>query len=253
MYFEQAGISQSMLKLLRKPNTPADYYYRYLSGEYEDKNTKSLEFGTKLDMALFEPENFSIAYSVLYGQKTTTKLGCIAEGEYNDIMKMVEKINSAKLSHDNDVTLGQVLKRAATQATLSWTCPRTGLQRKGKPDITLPNGDVMDLKSCEDASPEGFAKAAYNYGYHIQAADYLEGNRVQNDKIGDFYIIAVEKVAPYKVVVYKLSHEFIALGYEERDKLIDLYLECSKNNYWPGYSDEIMELSLPSWLSKKQF
>lgn len=250
MYFEQPGISQSMLKELRHPKTPLDYHYRYLSGDYVESTTKSLEFGTKLDMALFEPDSFANAYQVLLGQKTTTKLGYIAEGEYNDIMKMVDVINSTKIAPDSNITVGQVLSKANFQSALSWKCPRTGLQRKGKPDIVLPSGDIMDLKSTDDASPDGFVKSIYNYGYHIQAADYLEGNMIQNNKSGAFYIIAIEKKPPFKCAIYKLSGDFIVLGYQDRDKLIDTLLECTKTNIWPGYTEGIMELNPPKWAIK---
>lgn len=246
-YFEQPGISQSMLKLLR--NTPADFYYRYRSGLYVNTTTKSLEFGTKLDMALFEPDMFDLNYQLLPGQKTTTKVGYIAEGEYNDVMAMVANIRAQKISRDLDITLGDILLRAQTQEVLSWTCPRTGLLRKGKPDIVMGNGDIFDLKSCEDASPYGFAKAAYDYGYHIQAADYLEGNRVQNSKQeGKFFFIAVEKKAPYKVAVYQASAAFLARGYQDRDELIDKYIECDSSDLWPGYGDNIIKLELPHYI-----
>lgn len=245
-YFEKSGISQSMLKLLRK--TPADFYYRYRSGKYVESTTKSLEFGTKLDMALFEPDMFDLNYQLLTGQKTTTKVGYIAEGEYNDVMAMVENIRAQKISDDLDVTVGDLLLKAKTQVVLEWICPRTGLLRKGKPDIVMGNGDMFDLKSCEDASPYGFAKAAYDYGYHIQGADYQEGNRVQNNQLGKFFFIAVEKKAPYKVAVYQLSGSFLALGYKDRDNLIDKYIECDSTDIWPGYGNNIMELNPPHYI-----
>lgn len=252
MYFEQAGISQSMLKMLRDPNTPADFHYRYLSGEYEEKTTKSLEFGTKLDMALFEPLLFADNYILLPGQKTTTKIGFIAEEEHKSIMKMVEKIKSFQLK--DGVFLGDLLSVSDTQSILTWECPRTGVKRKGKPDIKLPNGILMDLKSAESAHPREFSKAAYKFGYHIQAADYLEGNRIQNNiPNGEFYNIVIEKTAPYKIALFKMTPDFITLGYQERDQLLDLYVKCSNDNYWPEYSENpIIELAPPAWAVSKE-
>jgi len=123
-YFEKSGISQSMLKLLRK--TPADFYYRYRSGKYVESTTKSLEFGTKLDMALFEPDMFDLNYQLLTGQKTTTKVGYIAEGEYNDVMAMVENIRAQKISDDLDVTVGDLLLKAKTQVATCLDCMLNG-------------------------------------------------------------------------------------------------------------------------------
>ena len=74
-----------------------------------------------------------------------------------------------------------------------WKNKRTNINCKGKLDIVNSKKRfIADLKSTGDASLSGFKKSIRNFKYHKQAAFYL-------DALGydDYYIIAVEKTAPY--------------------------------------------------------
>lgn len=49
----------------------------------------------------------------------------------------------------------------------------SGVQCKVRPDCALPSqGIILDLKSAADASKEGFGKAVFNFGYHLQEHMY---------------------------------------------------------------------------------
>ena len=119
---------------------------------------------------------------------------------------------------------------------------------KIRPDKLPGNGICVDIKTTDDASPEGFSKSCANYGYHIQAAFYLEGlTRITGEQHDTFVFIAVEKTPPYGIGVYYASHDFIAKGRELMGKALDIYSECLKTNLWPCYSAEAKELNLPRW------
>ncbi len=72
---------------------------------------------------------------------------------------------------------------------------------KGKFDaVNTKEKYIVDLKTTRNASPENFTELIMNAKYHMQAAYYL-------DALGydDYYIVAIEKDAPYCICTYKLS------------------------------------------------
>jgi hypothetical protein len=124
-----------------------------------------------------------------------------------------------------------------------------GFPCKGRLDAYHADGElegvVVDLKTTRDASPEGFKRAAYSYGYHRQAAWYLQGLKTLGLPATSFYIIAVETSAPHAVAVYKLSEKALEAGLKEVTELFALYKECKSTNEWDGYSRTAQVLELP--------
>tara|TARA_R100001594_G_scaffold114501_1_gene149327 strand:- start:464 stop:1066 length:603 start_codon:yes stop_codon:yes gene_type:complete len=81
---------------------------------------------------------------------------------------------------------------------------------KGKLDAVNTKGKyIVDLKTTRSASPENFTELIMSAKYHMQAAYYL-------DALGydDYYIVAIEKDAPYCICTYKLSKNIINQGRE---------------------------------------
>lgn len=146
---------------------------------------------------------------------------------------------------------------------------------------------IGDLKTTEDASPEGFAKSIANWRYDVQHAYYMDGTRLaleqgkcnppQEGKAElsvywtdpvtgvlcrcrpDFWrgypkhfaFIAVEKKPPYAVGVYVLDSEGVEIGRAQYQHDLRVYAECVRTGVWPGYGDKIQTISLPAWHANK--
>lgn len=146
---------------------------------------------------------------------------------------------------------------------------------------------IGDLKTTEDASPEGFAKSIANWRYDVQHAYYMDGTRLaleqgkcnppQEGKAElsvywtdpvtgvlcrcrpDFWrgypkhfaFIAVEKKPPYAVGVYVLDSEGVEIGRAQYQHDLRVYAECVRTGEWPGYGDKIQTISLPAWYANK--
>jgi hypothetical protein len=126
--------------------------------------------------------------------------------------------------------------------------------RKARMDW-VPDGNVLvDIKSCEDASPEAFAKSILNYRYHSQAAYYLD---IWNDSHDTpqkqcFIFVAVEKTAPYLVAVYDLDLKAIGQGRKLNTDDLAKYIHCVSVEQWPGYPQSIVNLDLPQYAYKER-
>jgi exodeoxyribonuclease VIII len=131
------------------------------------------------------------------------------------------------------------------------TDPETGVKVRCRPDYSN-HGLLIDLKTTTDASAEGFARSAYAYRYYQQAAFYTDVFQwAGGGPVFDFYFIAVEKVAPFAVQVFKASPQFIARGREAYRAALNLYADCLATGIWPGYSDASTDLELPAWAEKR--
>lgn len=108
---------------------------------------------------------------------------------------------------------------------------------RSTPDARAPGRWLVDLKTAVSSQPEAFRRQALRFGYHAQAALYLEALETIGEPVpeGEAYIIAVEKTRPHPVTVLRVEADALELG----RKMIRLWMErllaCERANDWPGY------------------
>jgi PDDEXK-like domain of unknown function (DUF3799) len=109
---------------------------------------------------------------------------------------------------------------------------------------------LWDYKTTADASTAGFSKSVANFGYHTQAAWYLDGHRTLTGTDAVFLFLAQEKVAPYLVNVIELDQYALQIGAALNQQAIDIYQECTTTGVWPGYSEQVELVELPIWAQR---
>ena len=163
--------------------------------------------------------------------------------EWKDALGMAEAVAWHPLAHD-------LLVDGKPEVSLCAHDSANGLDIKARIDF-LPNtgGAIVDVKTTIDASERGFMRRAYDLGYHIQAALYLDlwNALMPTEPRTEFYFVAVESSKPYAVNVFKASAEFFAKGREDYKSALTLYAQCVKADKWPAYSQEVKELGLPKY------
>lgn len=164
----------------------------------------------------------------------------------------------------NDLAVA-TLTNGATEETLVWKDPLTGVWLRARPDFRphsiVEKREVMvvpDLKfvAPSHASPDGFSKAIWNFGYAQSAAFYADGiHAVYGVRPTHWLHVVVEKPeigveaahAPYTVSLYELPGEDIERGRVLNRRAIALFAECLKRGKWPGYADQPRQVGLPVW------
>lgn len=143
-------------------------------------------------------------------------------------------------------------KPGVAERSVYWIDASTGELCRCRPDFWREDDIVVDVKTTDDASPEGFAKSIANWRYDVQDPFYRDGIKAATGRsLKGFVFLAVEKKAPHAVGVYVLDAESVELGRLQYRADLDRYAECKAANQWPGYGDKIQTISLPKWHANK--
>lgn len=109
---------------------------------------------------------------------------------------------------------------------------------------------ILDVKTTEDASPRAFTRSVATWGYHFQAAWYLDGLATIAPGERRFVIMAIEKSAPYEIALYELDFSWLDYGRDLTRKYLDLWVKCEREGVWPGYGEAVEVLDAPDWVLK---
>lgn len=131
----------------------------------------------------------------------------------------------------------------------------TGMFCKARIDSWRPaDGIWADVKTSADASPEGFARACFNYRYHVQAGFYTDGGAVHGVDPAHFAYIVVENTPPYVCQVYRAVDVSLDLGRILYSRNMETLHRCQKSGLYHGYAlpmdgnnSQILDVDLPPW------
>lgn len=221
----------------------------------------AMKLGEAIHYAILEPNNFVKEYVVAPKVDGRTKEGKAARAEFELANKGKRIIGiddyatcmaMADSCHRHSVANAIIKSATATEVSGFFVDDETGIFCKLRADAICENHDtIFDIKSTLCASPADFEKSIFNFGYHRQAAWYLDGCAKLGKKLSNYAIIAIEKSAPFCLAVYRLKDEAIELGRDENRKLLKLYSECKNSNKWQGYPELITDVGLPTWAEKQ--
>lgn len=259
-YHGSAGISKSGLDLIAK--SPLHYWARYLDPKRAPRHeTPAMVTGTAIHTAVLEPARFAAEYRVAPAVDKRTTAGkadwaaFVADCEANNLtpisigdLEIANSISDVVRSHH---TATELFGAGVPELSMFWEDQQTGVLCKCRPDWMADGNILVDLKSTVDASPEGFAKSAFNYRYWVQAAWYLDGVEIATGTRPDaFVFVAFEKEPPYACGFYYATDEMIEAGRAEYRRVLDLYADSLKHQHWRGYSPELQPLAMPAWFKQ---
>jgi len=147
-----------------------------------------------------------------------------------------------------------LLRRGAPSTAVFHPDPKTGLALKGLLDWQSEEVEVngkpviVDLKTAEDPSPRGFAKAVASWRYDIQDAWYTDLWRDETDEARQFVFIVVGNEKPHAVGVYMLRDEQRAAAREQARAWLDRYAGHKASGVWPAsYGGGIQYVDVAAW------
>jgi hypothetical protein len=238
------ALSASGAKLI-ETECPALYFHRYISpGQPERK--PEFDVGTAAHLMVLEPQEFDARVSIIdagdyRGAKARDdRDAAYAAGLTPLLPKEVDAIRAMRsvlLSHP---VARHAFQDGSIERSLFWIDPEFGVWRKTRPDF-LPNSlrYMVDYKTSTSANPEKFKRSAADFGYHQQAAWYLDGvQAVYGERPKKFAFVVQDKNPPHLVSVCYLDDEAIEWGRILNRRAIQLFARCLETGEWPGYRED---------------
>jgi hypothetical protein len=170
-------------------------------------------------------------------------------------VERVQAMAAAIRAHPLASALFDPDRGGAAEQSLFVPDPVTGVMRRGRLDWLPPLVDgqrlvVPDYKTAASAEPGAIAKTLENFGYKIQAPWYLDllaDLGLAGDIPPAWVFVFQEKDPPFVVTVAEPDAEALAWGRAAARRALDLYRRCTDAGRWPGYSDEVVTVGLPTW------
>ena len=248
-YREHPGLGSSDVSAMLR--SPAHYRARQ-AGQADSDATRQ---GRLIHEAVLEPALFAgRELRPKFDRRTKVGKAGHAEWEENKALhglrdigpedfELCEAVADAVMNHSK----ASDLLTLAPQREESVFWEEDGVYCKARFDARGP-GMLVDLKTTRDASAHAFGRAVAQYGYHIQAAHYIEGAYAALGADCEYTIIAVEKTEPFAVAVYMLDAFYFDKARALRKVALQRYAGCVKNDVWPGYSEKVQMLAAPEWM-----
>jgi hypothetical protein len=250
-YRKALGLSQSSLKIFSKS---AGHYLA--STEEQAEPTDAMILGSVFHAIMLQPDEAKNLYAVKLKMDGRSKEG----KAYNENFA-VENAGKFIINVEQEAQLMAMAKSILSHPKASqlladsdykelpvfgtYPTPYGDVRLKGLIDAyDSERGFVNDIKTCEDASPEGFRKAIWDRRYDLQDVQYSWLLENAGKPVNQFNFICVEKKNPFAVAVYSISAESLLKSAGRWEDLVIEFGACTSSGIWKAYSDDIVELSL---------
>ena len=220
--------------------------------------TKAMMIGSVVHTAVLEPNVFEATHVRAEKLDKRTSIGKLAAERFaaQNVGKEIVEADVYDLacairdSLYSSALVRWLLEGGQPEHSAYWEDFETGELCRVRPDMVQP-GAIIDLKTTQDASPDGFAKSVATFGYHLQDAFYSEGwAQACGGPINNFIFLAVEKEPPYAWAIYELDNDARAEGQAIMRHALNIFHNCRESNVYPAFPEEVRLLSLPNWAFK---
>jgi exodeoxyribonuclease VIII len=261
LYHACALASRSQLEVLRKQ--PGKFAAAFVERTLTLPETEALRVGRMLHVAVLEPERWPAEFvrdpeepekpdfSELGSPQTKAyrealkgwreevaaerdllirRRIVVKRDEYDLVVRMAEAIAAEPAaSHLVSGAAG------ARERSIVWRDAETGILLRARVDVALDAGLLVDVKSTTEPAPEDFVHACRRYGYHRQAACYVEAVRAVTGRDFEFAFVIVNKEPVHEVAVYRLGSRELALGRFEFHEAVRRLAEHRTAGRWRAH------------------
>lgn len=165
----------------------------------------------------------------------------------------LDRLNGMVTALKKKKTVRNILSAGSPERSFYCKDTQTGLYLKARTDWITPDNIIVDIKTTDkSARLDAFEKTIFDYGYAISLAWYCRViSQAINKKVDTCILIAVEKKPPYESSVFMLKPELLDIGHQLISNSLPKLAECFQKDEWPGYSEDIQEVGVPTWALNK--
>ena len=254
-YHSIPALSNSSLSVLKR--SPAEFYARFVADPptMASEETDAMRLGSAVHMLALEPERFHDRYLIETGpinpstqkpygrdtkrfeawldiRKTETDKTVLIYDEFESSMAIAEAFQAhPEILRIMAADAEKIYERGYEMSYL--VEGQEPIRIKCKPDCVIPSeGLIIDLKTTSDPHPDVWKWSAEDYGYHRQAAIYLQAMEAYYGRPFRFLFGVVRSRAPYEVGVYELDDDSISRGWAQVEDLIAEYAKRKREDNW---------------------
>lgn len=248
LYNDAAGyLRNSTVSSLKRSREKCRYQL-----DHGSEVTKPFSFGTALHTRVLTPEDWESSIAVMPKVDGRTKAGkekleefvsssvgktVISQDEFDSICAMNTRLSGSPIYNELMLNTERELS-----AFFSWD----GTPCKARFDA-IGGGRIVDIKSTESCSFHDFQNSLATYGYHRQAAFYLEAAKECGLDVNEFIFVAIEKKPPYQFSIYKIDYASLEKGREEIEWLLIEWRKAQAENDWVSSGKCVEAINLPAW------
>lgn len=238
---------------LRKMKLSPSHFYAEWKRTNEKDATKEMDMGSCLHSLLLEQDISGFApRPIKNGRLVASNTNEYKEWEaqnsgktavHPDFYNQLYDALTAFTKHD---TAMKMIKDAKIEQSAYSKDPETGLYRKARADIRGA-GFLTDLKSTAKLD-DNFVKNMFRLDYPGQLAHYDETYlHADGTETKSHYVLGFETSKPFGIRIYRIPIIYIEEAKEQQRAWLNEISVCLKENKWPGYRDEIIEVVRPKF------
>lgn len=255
-YFKIPALSASGINSFYK--SPLHYWREspFNPNKITRQSTPAMLLGKVAHKLILEYDTFNDEFAVAPKCDKRTTLGketfaAFEAGNFGKVIVSDDVYAHAKEMHEalnrNNAVM-ELLSQGESELPLLWN--NGHIQCKGKID-RYRKGLIIDYKTTEDASENGFSKSIASWGYHRQDAWYMDGvEAVYRERPRGFIFIVQEKEYPDNIGIYSLFDQDRDIGKIENEKASIEIAERIESGNWKSYPEMIMTVGLPAYYKR---
>lgn len=250
VYFGCEALSRS--SLVRYLKCPAQFLI-------EQDSTPDLVFGRAFHTRLLEPNKFDKEFVEEIKVDKRTKAG---KQEYKEFLE--RSVGKTPVKSDDLLIIDDMLSSLTYDPDVIELWDRgTGVELaafsmlddiicKCKVDMFIEgDNSIVEVKTTSADSPEAFMHSFFKYNYDIQVAMYHDIVLNAIGSVGEYYVIGVQKKAPYQIYKFTVGDNVFDLGRSRYKQLLSQHKECMDGNFFPNAMPYFEELQAPQYLLNK--
>ena len=136
------------------------------------------------------------------------------------------------------------------EASIFWR--EAGVTCRCRPDLyidgTFISPAIIHYKTTgANLNPYTLSKYAASLGWELIAAHYAAGVKALTGEDPLQFFAVQETTPPYLCLVAQLDDAFLDLGRQRRQRALNIWAWCLRENKWPGWPDGTVVLEAPPW------
>jgi len=236
-------------QLLDFEQSPRLYREKYITRTLKTDVTPAMTFGTLFHQAVLEPKEY-MKRPVGPEAGKTTKAWLEFKAKHEDAVHFYDNYQITEMIHSisQHPDANAIISKEDAKREQVGFANFEGVNMRMKCDM-VTDDFILDLKTTYDSSDKAFGYDADKYGYLFQATVYTSLAALIDGKYRKFYIMAVEKTAPYEVAIYSIPDAVLEKEFDRFKTLVKQLRFSRAENKWSFRNPHVK----PIWLTNYYF